>query len=61
MDNLEEKLNDGVQSIMELTHDTLNFIPNSTIKDCFPADVYRVVTIGNKDYQLHMNVTIREI
>ena len=61
MGNLEEKLNDGISSVMELAHDTLNFIPNSTIKDCFPTEVYRVVTIGNKDYQLHMTVTLREV
>ena len=61
MGDLEEKLNDGVQSIMELTHDTFNFIPNATLKDCFPTDVYRIITLDGKDYQLHMNVTIRDI
>lgn len=61
MGNLENKLNDGVQSIIELANDTFKFIPNATIKDCFPADIYRIVTLDGKDYQLHMNVTIQEI
>lgn len=61
MSNLKEKMVDGIDAVYEMTLDTFKFIPNATIKDCFPADCYRMVTIDGKDYRLHINLELQEI
>ena len=58
--NLKDKLDDGMESIMELTTYTLNNT-NNMIEECFPVDIYRVVTINNQDYQLHLTCQMKKV
>lgn len=58
--NLKSKLEDGINSVIELTNYTLNN-SNYSIEECFPAEIYRIVTINGKDYQLHMSCQMKKI
>ena len=61
MGNLKEKMVEGIEAAYETVLDTFKYVPNATIKNCFPIDCYKIVTIDGKDYRLHINVELQKI
>ena len=58
MGNLFEKLDDGMSSIKELIEEICD---DASITQCFPIDAWRGVTIDGKNYQMQIEVKLREI
>lgn len=60
MENLKNKLQDGMDAVLEMVNDTHEMFPNLKTIDCFPISVYRTVEIDGKQYQLKMNFEVKE-
>lgn len=61
MENLKNKLNEGFESLIELVDDTKKFIPDATVKDCFPMIAYRNFSKDGKEYRITIECTLKEI
>ena len=58
--NLKSKLEDGLDSVLGMTKYTMNN-SNKSIEECFPVEIFRIVTINGKDYQLNIRCQMRKL